>query len=42
MRFGITFMAALVLVTALLQAPGDSALGQTNCGFLPLSSVEQP
>jgi hypothetical protein len=35
-RFGIKFMAALVLVTALLQAPGDSSLGQTNCGFLTI------
>jgi hypothetical protein len=36
MRFVTKAMAALVLVTALLLAPGDSGLGQTNCGFLTI------
>jgi hypothetical protein len=29
-------MATLVLATALLQAPGDSGLGASNCGFLTI------
>jgi hypothetical protein len=36
MRFVTKVMASLVLVAALLQAPGDSALGQVNCGFLTI------
>ena len=36
MRFVTKAMAALVLVTALLLAPGDSGLGATNCGFLTI------
>jgi hypothetical protein len=38
MRFATKVMAALVLVMALLQAPGDSGLGQVNCGLLPVPS----
>ena len=34
MRLVTKVMATLVLATALLQAPGDSGLGATNCGFL--------
>jgi Protein of unknown function (DUF3551) len=46
MRFGIKFMAALVLVNRCFRhlaivvsdkpAPDDSGLGQTNCGFLTI------
>ena len=40
MRLVGKVMATLMLATALLQTPGDSGLGATNCGFPPLSSVE--
>jgi hypothetical protein len=36
MRFVTKVTAALVLVMALLQAPGDSGFGQVNCGFLTI------
>jgi|GEM_PF-552436 hypothetical protein len=36
MRFVTKVSVVLVMVSALLQAPGDSGLGQTNCGFLTL------
>jgi hypothetical protein len=36
MRFVTKVMAALVLATALLQAPGDSGSAATNCGFLTI------
>ena len=36
MRFVTKVTAALVLVMALLQAPGDSGFGQYNCGFLTI------
>ena len=38
MRFATKIMVALAVVPAALQAPGDSGLGATNCGFL---TVEQ-
>ena len=36
MRFVTKVTAVLVLVMALLQAPGDSGFGQVNCGFLTI------
>ena len=36
MRLVTKVMATLVLATALLQAPGDSGLGGSNCGFLTI------
>ena len=36
MRLVGKVMATLMLATALLQAPGDSGLGATNCGFLTI------
>ena len=36
MRFLKKVMAALVLATALLHAPGNRSLGATNCGFLTI------
>ena len=36
MRFGTKIMVALAVVPAALQAPGDSGLGATNCGFLTI------
>jgi hypothetical protein len=36
MRLVGKVMATLMLAMALLQAPGDSGLGQTNCGFLTI------
>jgi hypothetical protein len=35
MRF-VTKVLALLVLAAGLQAPGDSALGQVNCGFLTI------
>ena len=36
MRFATKIMVALAVVPAALQAPGDSGLGATNCGFLTI------
>ncbi|MGA8389914.1 MAG: DUF3551 domain-containing protein, partial [Pseudolabrys sp.] len=36
MRFATKIMVALVVVPAVLQAPGDSSLGASNCGFLTI------
>jgi uncharacterized protein DUF3551 len=36
MRFLKKVMAALVLATAMLHAPGNRSLGATNCGFLTI------
>ncbi|MFZ0347904.1 MAG: hypothetical protein WAM03_07150 [Pseudolabrys sp.] len=36
MRLVGKVMATLMLATALLQTPGDSGLGATNCGFLTI------
>ena len=36
MRFATKIMVALVVVPAVLQAPGDSGLGASNCGFLTI------
>jgi hypothetical protein len=36
MRFMKKVLAALVLATALLHAPGNRSLGATNCGFLTI------
>ena len=36
MRFLTKVIATLVLMTALLHAPGDSRLAATNCGFLTI------
>jgi hypothetical protein len=36
MRFATRIMVALAVVPAALQAPGDSGLGATNCGFLTI------
>ena len=36
MRFATKTMVALVMVPAVLQAPGDSVLGASNCGFLTI------
>ena len=34
MRFAAPIMVALVVVPAVLQAPGDSGLGASNCSYL--------
>ena len=36
MRLVGKVMATLMLATALLQTPGDSGLGGSNCGFLTI------
>ena len=36
MRFAIKILVALIVVPAIVQAPGDSALGASNCGFLTI------
>ena len=36
MRLVTKVMATLVVATALVQAPGDSGLGASNCGFLTI------
>ena len=36
MRFATKTMVALVVVPAVLQAPGDSVLGASNCRFLTI------
>jgi Protein of unknown function (DUF3551) len=36
MRFVTKVSVVLVTVPVLLQAPGDSGLGQVNCGFLTI------
>ena len=36
MRFGTKVVATVLVATALLQAPGDSGLGASNCGFLTI------
>jgi Protein of unknown function (DUF3551) len=36
MRFVTKVLASPVLVAALLQAPADSGLGASNCGFLTI------
>ena len=36
MRFATKIVVTLVVVPAVLQAPGDSSLGASNCGFLTI------
>ena len=36
MRFATKIVVTLVVVPAVLQAPGDSGLGASNCGFLTI------
>jgi hypothetical protein len=36
MRFATKIMVTLVVVPVVLQAPSDSGLGATNCGFLTI------